>query len=186
MPFDIDDALIKDIASKLALDKKHISVIHKIFKESFIDSPSSGLRTQFLSHLIRSMELIIRERTGHPFFQIVLRALPENDTELEVGTAQYQKNRFFIIYYHPCMDLTQLRVCLAHELGHLFLSALMGHEKPIKKTESMASVFGCLALIDKNRFYKTRAREFVRPDENSIVDDFAQMRNRKKDRYNLS
>jgi Zn-dependent peptidase ImmA (M78 family) len=41
--------------------------------------------------------------------------------ELGIARAQYYRNRCFAIYYHPNIDEKQLRVLLAHELGHLFL-----------------------------------------------------------------
>ena len=84
------------------------------------------------------------------------------------------------------MDQKQLRVSLAHELGHLFLTAIFDQDNPKKETEGIASTFGCLAILDKNQFYQVKCKDFLHPNASSIVDDFVQLNNRKKGKTNTS
>ncbi len=95
------------------------------------------------------------------------------------GTAFYP-GRHFVIFYPPELPEKDLRVRLAHELGHLFLFASLENKKIDKRilvyegtTEPFSSVFGIFTISDKNRFY-ANALESDRNHENwdSILSDF--------------
>lgn len=132
------------------------------------------------------MEEIIRKVRGYRFFQIVTQALPEDDAKLEVGNAQYHPKRCFTVYYHPKMEAKQLRICLAHELGHLFICTLLEKNPKEDSTEPISSLFGVLAILDKNDFYKNKCQEFIHENPEKVVSEFALMSNRKKVRFNRS
>jgi hypothetical protein len=59
------------------------------------------------------------------------------------------------------MEEKQLRACLSHELGHLFIIELLNEGKndesePFSKatlTEPLSSIFGIFTIMDKSRFY---------------------------------
>ncbi len=186
MPFAVTEGLLGKIAEKLGIKVARVKKINNHFQKTFLRDDEHGLENQYLAHLIRSMESVLRKKTNNWLFQILVQKLPEDDPKLAVGTGQYQKNRFFVVYYHPRIDPKQLRVGLAHELGHLYLTALMDQEQPKEATEGLASTFGCLAIIDKNWFYQDKCKDFLHSDALSIVDDFAQLNNRKKGKFNIS
>ena len=160
MLFAVTETVLRDLAKKLRVPVALVKEINNYFQKTFL---RDELENQYLAHLIRSMESVLREKTNNWFFQILVQKLPEDDPKLAVGTGQYQKDRFFVVYYHPRMDQKQLRVSLAHELGHLFLTAIFGQDKPKKETEGLASTFGCLAIIDKNQLYQDRCKNFLHP-----------------------
>jgi hypothetical protein len=78
------------------------------------------------------------------------------------------------------MDEKQLRVCLAHELGHLFIIELANNNKIegaelLDKeaiTEPLSSIFGIFTIMDKNLFYKEKALEFNHHSWEEIVRTF--------------
>jgi hypothetical protein len=81
------------------------------------------------------------------------------------------------------MDEKQLRACLAHELGHLFIIELLNEgktdgSKPFdetKLTEPLSSVFGIFTIMDKNRFYQEEALNFNHHSWEEIVQAFVHL-----------
>jgi hypothetical protein len=78
------------------------------------------------------------------------------------------------------MDEKQLRVCLAHELGHLFIIEMLNVEQPDGEapytpdypTEPVSSIFGVFTILDKNHFYQEFAKPFNHRSWEDIVKDF--------------
>jgi Zn-dependent peptidase ImmA (M78 family) len=126
------------------------------------------------------METYIRRKTKNPMFQINTFPIDADAKVLNVGCAQYFPKRYFSIFFHPRMDEKQLRVCLAHELGHLFLIELSNENKTDESelldkdavTEPLSSVFGIFTIMDKNLFYKENALEFNHHSWEEIVQAF--------------
>ncbi|WGK69458.1 hypothetical protein P0082_00960 [Candidatus Haliotispira prima] len=133
------------------------------------------------------MESCIQKKLGQPLFRIILQKLPEDAPRMEVGTAKYNINRCFTIYYHPGMEKKELRICLAHELGHLFCAVLLDKDNSKKFcSEPVSTVFGIFAILDKNDFYTNKTKSFCHPSPEAIVDSFCLMNNHKKGIYNRS
>jgi hypothetical protein len=161
--FSVNDEKITYISEQFRIRKSQVAHIHKLFSE-VID----GVKNQYLAHVIRCMESYIRKNTGNPMFQINTFPLDPASPMLNVGCAQYYPGRYFAIFFHPCMDEKQLRVCLAHELGHLFIIELLNEKKPdgselfdkTTLTEPVSSIFGIFTIMDKNHFYKDIAPDF--------------------------
>jgi hypothetical protein len=84
------------------------------------------------------------------------------------------------------MDEKQLRVCLAHELGHLFLIEMLnGGQKtggktftPATLTEPVSSIFGVFTIMDKNAFYENCSEVLNHDSWQSIVDSFVKLQNK--------
>jgi hypothetical protein len=84
------------------------------------------------------------------------------------------------------MDDRQLRVCLAHELGHLFIIEMLnkGQKKagktfgPATLTEPVSSIFGIFTIMDKNAFYENCSELFNHDSWQSVVDSFIYLQNK--------
>jgi hypothetical protein len=119
---------------------------------------SLDIKNQYLAHVIRAMELYICRETGNQLFRIICEP---SLGDLEIGSAQYFYKKFFIVHFNPKMNEKDLRVYLAHELGHLFLLAIVNNDKTPKKrlpndtdTEPLSSIFGIFTMASKNHFYR--------------------------------
>ena len=152
-----------------------------------------GMKKQYLAHMIRTMEIQLQGLTENPFFKITVTPMPSASKDLNIACASYQKNCFFSIYYPAHLDDKQLRVCLAHELGHLYLieyanNALKNvnfNEK--SDTEPLSTIFGILAILDKNDFYATvKGKRLMHKTWEDILKDFELLNKRKKQEYNIS
>ena len=117
----------------------------------------------------------------------------KGSADLKVACASYQKNCFFSIYYPAHLEEKKLRVCLAHELGHLYLIEYANHlleNAPFDEgtdTEPLSSVFGILAILDKNDFYATiQNKKLIHKSWNDLLRDFKALNNRNKKIYNQS
>jgi hypothetical protein len=147
--FSVTDEKITHISDQFHVDKSQVDIVHRLFSR-VID----GVKNQYLAHIIRCMESYIRQKTGNPMFQINTFPIASDSSVLNVGCAQYYPRRCFSIFFHPRMDEKQLRTCLAHELGHLFIIELLNEEKtddskPLDKTaltEPLSSIFGIFTI----------------------------------------
>jgi hypothetical protein len=179
--FSIDDKKLKFISESFEVDIKRIRIVHAIFGKVI-----SEVKNQYLAHIIRCMEAFIRKETGNPMFQINTFPVDPKSPNFNVGCAQYFPKRYFSIFFHPRMDDKQLRVCLAHELGHLFLIELLneGQKKggktfsPATLTEPISSVFGIFTIMDKNAFYESCSELLNHDSWQSIVDSFVKLQDK--------
>jgi hypothetical protein len=182
--FSVTDEKIAYISDQFRIKKSQVKLVQKIFSEVI-----SGVKNQYLAHIIRCMESFIREKTGSPMFQINTSPLDPASPMLNVGCAQYYPKRYFTIFFHPRMDERQLRVCLAHELGHLFIIELLnegktGRLKPFDKTtltEPISSIFGIFTIMDKNHFYKETALKFNHHSWEELVQMFIHLQEKTAD-----
>jgi len=140
---------------------------------------TTNIKGQYLAHITRVMENYFRETTSNPLFFIKYTPYSYNEKKTKCGAAFYPGRRF-VIFYQPDLPEKELRVRLAHELGHLFLLAVIEQNKKDKRlpvyegtTEPLSSVFGIFTISDKNQFY-ANVLESKRNHENwdSILNDF--------------
>ena len=84
------------------------------------------------------------------------------------------------------MEENNLRDCLAHEIGHVFLCTLLREDVDPKSydTEPLASLLVILYMIDDSDFYSNRCKIYGNRKENKIVDDFIFITDRKKELKN--
>ena len=185
LDFTITDKILSQIANDYELDEDIVKKIHKLYK-----NVNSEITQQYLAHIIRTMEEYLRKLPGNEMFYI--RCLPIDETFENIGIAEsyYNKNRLFIIYYHPQTEEKQLRIQLAHELGHLFLIELLNAKKDkdffdVKTdTEPLATILGIFIIFDKNDFYHNKTVAFKHKTSDEILKDFALLDNRKNKKYN--
>jgi hypothetical protein len=176
--FSINDEKIAYISKQFKVEELQVRRIHRIFSDVI-----AGVKNQYLAHVIRCMESYIRRETGNQMFQINTSPLDPSSPILNVGCAQYYPKRYFTIFFHPRMDEKQLRVCLAHELGHLFIIELLNEGKtdgsePFDKTtltEPLSSIFGIFTIMDKNLFYQEAAKKFNHHSWEELVRAFVHL-----------
>jgi Zn-dependent peptidase ImmA (M78 family) len=184
--FTVTDEIIAKIANQYNIPKESIELLQK-FYESF----TNDMKQQYLAHVIRTMEERLRKISDNDMFRIVCSPVDSASKELGIARAQYFKKRYFVIYYHPNTDEKQLRVMLAHELGHLFLIEMVNSTLDEKydekaKFEPLATIFGIFAIFDKNEFYHNKTTPFKHKSPDEILGDFALLHNRDKSIYNIS
>ncbi|CCY75276.1 hypothetical protein [Brachyspira aalborgi] len=173
------DKEVRDIMKKyFKLQDKTVNRIFNYYEKDIRDA----IKGSYLAHYIRSLEQKLKEYTKNPLFSIIVRPLPSNSKNLNIGVARYYHNRYVIIYYHPKMDEIQLRDCLAHEIGHIFLCNFFpdGLKPDECLTEPLASILGILFMIDINDFYKQRCKKYSKREYNEIVEDFIDINKRKR------
>ena len=143
-----------------------------------------SIKGSYLAHYIRSLEQELKEYTKNPFFSIIVKPLPVDSKNLNVGVGRYYHKRYVTIYYHPEMDEIDLRDCLAHEIGHIFIYTLLSDklktDHKAYNTEPLASLIGILFMIDINDYYKNRCKEYAKRDYEKIIDNFLHINKRKK------
>ena len=128
MNFNVTPERIKKISKCLDRNTKEVENIFDKFTKLFKEDGIGTLNNQYLAHLIRAMEALLREHHDNPLFTINITPLKKDDLYMDVGTANYYMNRSFNVFYHPELEVKQLRILLAHELGHLFLASLFNTE----------------------------------------------------------
>jgi hypothetical protein len=178
--FKIDDSKLEIIAEKFNVELKSVQSVYDLF--SLI---VNGVKKHYLAHIIRSMEEYLRKTTNNPMFQINCYPYDEKSPVLNVGCAQYFPKSYFTVFFHPRMDDKQLRVCLAHELGHLFIIELLNNTdnngKQFTKddiTEPLSSIFGVLTIMDKNEFYENCGTKYNHDTWQAILSEFISLSKR--------
>jgi hypothetical protein len=184
--FTVTDAIVAKIAKQYNMPKARIEIL-RTFYEGF----ANDMKQQYLAHVIRTMEERLRRISGNEMFRIVCSAVDKTSKELGIARAQYYRNRYFAIYYHPNTDEKQLRVLLAHELGHLFLIEMVNSTLNMQYDENTdieptATVFGIFAIFDKNEFYHNKTRPFMHTSPEEILNDFSLLHNRNNGKLNIS
>jgi hypothetical protein len=91
----------------------------------------------------------------------------------------YYRGQRFIIHYKRDLNDKEVRVHIAHELGHLFLiacldSKMLDKRAPLlEKTEPLSSIFGIFTVSEKNDFYYNVITSGRAHDNwGAILDDF--------------
>jgi Zn-dependent peptidase ImmA (M78 family) len=184
--FSITDEIVSKIVKQFDTSQTQVETLRQFYMDFAHD-----MKRQYLAHVIRTMEERLRQISGTEMFRIVCSPVDESSRVLGIASAQYYKNRYFAIYYHPKTDEKQLRVLLAHELGHLFLVELVNStfdKQYDEKTEiePLATIFGIFSIFDKNEFYHNKTAPFKHESTDAILRDFSLLRNRTRGRLNVS
>ena len=178
--FEFTDETVAHIAEKFNIDRQTIKTLYDKYADIH-----KRMKSQYLAHVMRSLEDYVRETCDAPFFCITCTPSSNNPAIKGTGCASYKKNQCFNILFDSMLDAREARVVIAHELGHLFSIITFGMEYK-DKHEPLSSVFGIFTIIDKNNFYANETRPLLHHSCNDIVDDFALLKNRADERYNIS
>jgi hypothetical protein len=185
--FNVTDEIVEKISDNLNTPVKIIKDLHGIYQKIQDD-----MKRHYLAHVIRAMEEKLRNIPGNEMFRIICSPVGENSKNIGITSAHYYKGRYFAIFYHPKTDEKQLRIMLAHELGHLFLVELVNaqSDSPLfnEKTmiEPMSTILGIFTILDKNEFYHNKTAPFKHASPDEVLHDFSLLKNRNKNKLNLS
>ena len=185
--FTITDEIISKIAKQYSVKKERIEVVREFYKKF-----SGSMKQQYLAHVIRTMEDRLRVVTGNEMFRIICSPVAASSPELGLAKSQYYPGRFFAIYYHPSTNEKQLRVLIAHELGHLFLVELANSIPDTREcnegteTEPLSSILGIFIIMDKNEFYHNKTVPYKHTSPDEVLKDFSLMEKRSKNIFNVS
>ena len=166
--FMLTEDKIPFIAEELKIDKTLVTEFFPVFKE-FYDT----VKLQHLAHVIRAMELFIREKDRKPFFRIVWKKMSNGEANKSAVGLKWPDKYGIVIPHELVDDLKKLRAHIAHELGHLFFSTLQSENKDNRDlNQDMANIFGVFTMLERNEFYKEKAPLMCHDEWKDIVEDF--------------
>jgi len=177
--FEVTDEKLNDISKRFKVRKSDVKLLHRLFSDVI-----SGVKSHYLVDIIRSMEAYFRKETNNQSFQIRCEPAQDYPRVLHAGCAFYYPKKLIHIFFPPSMEEKQLRICLARELGHMFLLELDNNKKESGETflnekvsrEPFSSIFGIFTIMDKNDFYANYARKLNHHSLEEIINDFVHLK----------
>lgn len=168
-----------DICKAFSLKKDSVDILTDDYRNLIKTIPY-----QYLAHIIRTMEVYIRNLAPEwQFFRITCTPTNESNEFLkELACATYQEFDSFDIVYDKDMNPLQKRVCIAHELGHLFL-VITKKRNYGDKHEPLSTLYGILTMLHKQQF---QHKDKKHRSEQDVIADFSQMLNRLNGKPNIS
>lgn len=170
----------------------------KIHKESILQLKDDYTKLvenvpyQYLAHIMRTMEDYIRKNVEKAeYFRITCMPTEESKDELkDLACATYQEKYSFDIVYDRNMSETRKRVCIAHELGHLWL-VIQTNKNYDSTHEPLSSIYGLLIMLHKLDCQKQNSNSEARGEETEVEEDklikeFLFIMNRNDGKYNTS
>jgi len=178
----------QDVIDKLCKDFKVDEDTCKAYNNLFYDEIEKNIKSRYLSHLVSTIEDMINDifkkkyiipllgsdqytvdqkrvliRRNYRLYSILLRPLKGLHRK---GFVQHH-NFGSIIVYNPEMDDREIRILIAHELGHIINLYILHCED----TQNRANVFSYVAINGKDQFYKNEAERFKYSSELAIIDN---------------
>jgi hypothetical protein len=169
---------MSDFLSQLSRDLKvPVDTVEKYYN-FFNQIIRPKIDTKFLSHLVTTVEDLINEKR----MMAILDRVKENrgDTQLiknllvsrnvrlysivlipmdkirRRATTRYHDNGASV-YYNSRFEKKQIRILIAHELGHIINSELLN----TTDGEASANLFSYIAMEDKNDFYRNKSKDYL-------------------------
>lgn len=172
--FEFTENVKKEICAKINVSEAAVDILRKLY-----DDFSEKMKSQYLAHLIRTVEEKLREKPEYSKFIIQCKPfVSDNDKIMKYGSAQYFKDeQFYCIFYSSKLEEKLIRVIIAHELGHLILETYREQIDSNETTEPLSSVFGILAILGKNEFYSEETNHFLHENYQEIISDFSNISN---------
>jgi len=144
------------------------------------------IKSNYLSHLVTTVENMVNEKKMRNLLNKVaeagreeLRGLLASRTfrlysiilePMELrrrATTRYHPSGA-IIYYNSCYEEKDIRILIAHEIGHIVNKELLENAED---TEQTANLFAYIAMYDKNKFYAEECEKFISKSDAVIFDD---------------
>jgi len=144
------------------------------------------IKSNYLSHLVTTIENMVNDRRIRNFFDRFaeagrdeLRGLLASRTlrlysiilePMELrrrATTRYHPSGA-IIYYNSRYEEKDIRILIAHEIGHIVNKELLENARD---TEQTANLFAYIAMYDKNKFYAEECEKFVSKSDIVILND---------------
>ncbi|GHU48233.1 hypothetical protein FACS1894200_04910 [Spirochaetia bacterium] len=143
------------------------------------------IKERFLSHLITTIEELINGQKVKSFIESTQKANYDSSREIQLlqnknvrlysiqiepvnikrrATTRYH-NFGAIIYYNKSYEDKQVRILIAHELGHIVNKELLNGDD----SENAANLFAYISMLDKNEFYSNECKKFIFQSDLSIL-----------------
>ena len=181
----MDSEIEARIVQKWAITRSEINRYESLFN----DVIKPLIKENYLSHLVTTIENMVNDKrmariidelennTNWDFS--ALRALFASRTVrlysimlVRMNLKRRATTRYHpsgaIIYYNSAYGDKEVRILIAHELGHivsreLFLNA--------QDSEQTANLFAYIAMEDKNEFYKNESKKYISHSDIQIFND---------------
>jgi Zn-dependent peptidase ImmA (M78 family) len=164
----LNDNLTSLISSKLGLSVENVKYINNLYNSQMSDL----MEKQYLAHSICAIEqFAFDDKNGR--VHITHQALPSCRVPCYVHRGIY-----FHIVYPASFNSDEIRMCIAHELGHLFFNtqARRGeYNKDEKKLEAIANVFGLLVIFGRSELYSGKVDTFGNMSKEDIVEKYTKL-----------
>jgi hypothetical protein len=176
-----------DLSSRLSRDLQIAGEMVENRFKFFTDVIKPKIKTKFLSHLVTTIEDLINEKRMKEIIDSVKEK--RNDIELIKSLFASRNVRFYSIvlipmnirrrattryhnfgasvYYNSCFEDKQIRILIAHELGHIVNKELLGTDND----ESTANLFAYIAMQDKNDFYDKDSKDYIFKSDAAILNE---------------
>lgn len=193
----IDRDLSKAIQERFSVTASQVDQMVTLFNGTL----QPEIAKNYLSHLKAAIEDKINARMKDDFIaRLQTEAIPDGRRDELVRLLRTRNIRPFTIIFQPISNFTlrattrakesgaivlyldgmapeDLRVCLAHELGHIALREL--GTAGLDVSEELATLFAIIAIYDKSEFYKHHTGDF-RYSQESLLTRFENLLNPKK------
>lgn len=166
------------IAREFSMNASAVKACAKNYNKILLHSPY-----EYLAHLIRTMEIFVRDKKDKEYFRITVTPNSSNSGIESLAWASYSGDWYsFDIYYDEKLDEVQKRVAIAHELGHLFYDVISEKNEQSER-ENLSTLFGIVAMLHK---YQCKTDVPLYASEEDLVSKFKLMQNRAEGILNLS
>ena len=199
----MDKAVEEKFLNVFGLPKRQIQKYENHFNKDILPAISR----HFLSHLVTTIEELINSKKKEAFLEQIKRVIEKKNPEYDYvmlekninlkifrlfsiilvpvksGKVKARTNVFrggygVMITYWDRLLPEQIRILIAHELGHVANKFLFDNSGTSSE-DGLASLFGYIALCDRNEFYKKRAKPFTREHDLQIYNDIANICHKK-------
>lgn len=181
--------MTQPLIDKLCEDFKIDEETFTMFEQFYNSKIEDKLKMRYLSHLVSTIEDVINDifkekhimpllknpqytdeqkrvfiRRNYRLYSIVLRPIKGFHKK---GAVVHHNYGSLIAYNPDVMSESQIRILIAHELGHIINLYVLHCDN----TQNRANVFSFVAINGKNHFYKNHAKSFTYPDERAIIEE---------------
>jgi hypothetical protein len=192
------DNVIAEKFRDLGLTDGQIELFESLYRTDILPIISR----HYLSHLVTTIEELINNKKKQAFLEhikstagnnypIIKKAVnhkilrlfsiilvPVESGKLNARTYFIRGDHSVMITYWKQLPEDQIRILIAHELGHVAIKYLFG-DAAATSDNRLATLFGFIALQDRNHFYRNRAKDFTRGNDLIIYDEIANICNRR-------
>lgn len=177
----------QDVSAKLCKDFKISPETCERYEKLYAKTIEPNMRLRYLSHLVSTIEDMINDNFKKKYILPVLNSKKYTEEDKRVfirrnfrlysillrpleglhGKGYVTHYNFgSIIVYNPRLDDKDIRVLIAHELGHIINRYWLNNQD----TQNTANLFSFIAINGKNNFYKNEATGFTYTSELAIID----------------
>jgi hypothetical protein len=200
----MDDVIAGKFAHDYNLTQAQITARESSYEREILPA----IKRRYLSHLVSTVEDIINEKRKQELLSSIRNEIDKAGSEQYVDyynrlvkTINLRMLRLFsiilapvesnklkarthlikgcaLITYWKDLPETQKRILIAHELGHI-INKYFYNASNDPNEEGLATLFGFIALCDKDKFYKTGTSEFIHHNDIEIYDEMTNLCKRK-------